>query len=209
MSPTLACGPSFEDLVPFLIIAGLGLVAVKTLMYVAFVQAFRYRVAAPVPMTRRQAWGIAGLRAAIGILIIGTTWLVLFFSSVGDNPAIGIIWTIGACERLAVWFGLGLGLAKLHGRRLAGWTISGTGLDLACDAALFFTGQYGLTSPLVGGAGIVVFIAVLFVVGRRASLLSRFTERPLCRSCAYDLTGNLSGICPECGSPIVGTAPAV
>jgi hypothetical protein len=26
--------------------------------------------------------------------------------------------------------------------------------------------------------------------------------RPLCRSCSYDLTGNISGVCPECGKSI-------
>ncbi len=26
--------------------------------------------------------------------------------------------------------------------------------------------------------------------------------RPLCGCCGYDLTGNISGICPECGTPI-------
>jgi hypothetical protein len=27
-----------------------------------------------------------------------------------------------------------------------------------------------------------------------------------CRSCDYDLTGNVSGTCPECGTPVAGTA---
>ena len=27
-------------------------------------------------------------------------------------------------------------------------------------------------------------------------------ERGLCERCAYDLTGNTSGVCPECGTPI-------
>lgn len=30
----------------------------------------------------------------------------------------------------------------------------------------------------------------------------RHARRGLCRRCGYDLTGNNSGICPECGSPI-------
>ena len=29
-----------------------------------------------------------------------------------------------------------------------------------------------------------------------------------CHGCSYDLTGNVSGICPECGRPIDGAAPA-
>ncbi|GMU20560.1 MAG: hypothetical protein AMXMBFR13_06570 [Phycisphaerae bacterium] len=31
----------------------------------------------------------------------------------------------------------------------------------------------------------------------------------LCWTCGYDLTGNLSGVCPECGTPITQRAPAV
>ena len=38
------------------------------------------------------------------------------------------------------------------------------------------------------------------------TLLYRFRYRALpigvCRVCGYDLTGNVSGICPECGEPI-------
>ena len=30
-----------------------------------------------------------------------------------------------------------------------------------------------------------------------------------CRSCGYNLTGNVSGVCPECGTPIEKVAPTV
>ena len=35
----------------------------------------------------------------------------------------------------------------------------------------------------------------------RASRLARTAALGFCASCGYDLTGNVSGICPECGSP--------
>lgn len=37
-----------------------------------------------------------------------------------------------------------------------------------------------------------------------AFLLLRDRHRQLnhCRSCGYNLTGNVSGVCPECGTPI-------
>lgn len=42
----------------------------------------------------------------------------------------------------------------------------------------------------------------LYVIGR--SLLDRLRRRPgACLTCGYDLTGNVSGICPECGRPAV------
>jgi hypothetical protein len=28
-----------------------------------------------------------------------------------------------------------------------------------------------------------------------------------CRSCDYDLTGNVTGVCPECGTPVYGIKP--
>jgi hypothetical protein len=47
-------------------------------------------------------------------------------------------------------------------------------------------------------AGVV--LSVVLTAARRR--LSR--ERPigLCRRCGYNLTGNLSGVCPECGTPV-------
>lgn len=48
--------------------------------------------------------------------------------------------------------------------------------------------------PLVG----VVLVAESFVHARRVSA----APAPLCEACGYNLTGNVSGICPECGRPI-------
>jgi hypothetical protein len=36
---------------------------------------------------------------------------------------------------------------------------------------------------------------------RRIVLRWRWQSTGHCRSCAYDLTGNISGVCPECGRP--------
>ena len=51
----------------------------------------------------------------------------------------------------------------------------------------------------------MIWIIALFVSRRlnhRRTLLCR------CRQCGYDLTGNASGVCPECGTPIPGKAEA-
>ena len=37
----------------------------------------------------------------------------------------------------------------------------------------------------------------------------RLLSPNLCRKCAYNLTGNVSGRCPECGTPIPQAAVAV
>lgn len=45
--------------------------------------------------------------------------------------------------------------------------------------------------------------AALPLAWTTARLRSRARRHPygLCRNCGYDLTGNVSGICPECGTP--------
>jgi rubrerythrin len=41
------------------------------------------------------------------------------------------------------------------------------------------------------------------VVGIRNEIIrERRAAKGACRVCGYDLTGNVSGICPECGLPI-------
>jgi hypothetical protein len=87
------------------------------------------------------------------------------------------------------------------GRRLVGWVISGTALNFAFDIAAALGLFAGWPAFLIVGV-IVVFITVLERVGQRRSLKARFDSGAVCTVCDYDLTGNLSGICPECGTPI-------
>ncbi len=52
---------------------------------------------------------------------------------------------------------------------------------------------------------VIAYIANTLLYGTIGYLLGYFTYRPgpgLCRKCEYNLTGNESGICPECGTVI-------
>lgn len=55
---------------------------------------------------------------------------------------------------------------------------------------------------------LVIFLPLwvpLVLVGVPSAILwwsDRRTPKGHCRSCDYDLTGNVSGICPECGTPV-------
>lgn len=60
---------------------------------------------------------------------------------------------------------------------------------------------------------LVVLAAVLPVryalgVWRCGTLRRRRTRRGACQKCSYDLTGNTSGVCPECGTPTARKATA-
>jgi hypothetical protein len=46
---------------------------------------------------------------------------------------------------------------------------------------------------------LLIFPAV-WLMGYRRSLIR--LSRGCCRGCGYDLTGNTSGVCPECGTPV-------
>ena len=61
---------------------------------------------------------------------------------------------------------------------------------------------FGRTAGAIGFlAGFAIFTAAIgssvrFVLGPKPKPIC------VCPRCSYDLTGNVSGICPECGTPI-------
>ena len=52
--------------------------------------------------------------------------------------------------------------------------------------------------------GIPVFILTAIVSSTRRLCVP---GDPCCPKCRYDLTGNMSGVCPECGTPITTPVP--
>ncbi|HSZ55751.1 MAG TPA: hypothetical protein VK797_08830 [Tepidisphaeraceae bacterium] len=60
-------------------------------------------------------------------------------------------------------------------------------------------------------SSLAAFFLLLPTIWLSAFAYSRLQRRhrllhQLCASCGYDLTGNTSGICPECGTPVGGEA---
>jgi hypothetical protein len=208
-APILACGPYFDE--AGITVSLILFVFVKPLAYYAFVQAFRFRVSRPIPMSFSQAAWIAGLRAALGLGFVAAggmlIWLVAQNTSISRDVLAWPSWGLLFVERLVVWTWLG-SMVGLRGRRLLGWTLSGTGLNAAFDVAIVAGAFAGIAWPLAIVAAIGLFIFALHVIGRRDALKRRFSSEPLCATCGYNLTGNLSGICPECGTAIFATAPA-
>ena len=106
-------------------------------------------------------------------------------------------------ERLTVRWLIGAKPAGLQGCRPAGWIIGGTIPNAAFDIALVVGVFAGFVGPVVVLAAIAGLNAALHVTGRRAVLRLRFDKVPHCGVCSHNLTGNLRGICSECGTPIL------
>jgi hypothetical protein len=60
-----------------------------------------------------------------------------------------------------------------------------------------------------GGLLNLVLLAYMFVIyGFQRALLPKPVRHGFCAVCGYNLTGNVSGICPECGTPIPNHVPS-
>jgi hypothetical protein len=173
----------------------------KPIAYLGFILAFRYRVSRAIPMRYAQASKLAVTRTLLDFLVDGVALLILFGPAQRISNIAVPSWILLQAARALVWWYLGTRGARLVGRRLVGWVISGTALNFAFDIAAALGLFAGWPAFLIVGV-IVVFITVLERVGQRRSLKARFDSGAVCTVCDYDLTGNLSGICPECGTPI-------
>jgi hypothetical protein len=215
-STMLACGPYFDE--NAVAISIFLFLFAKPLAYFCFIQAFRFRVNRPVPMRTSQAFKLTAARAGLGI---GLTAAALAVLAASQSAALWSgSWLFLYVERVFSWWIVGQVGAGLAGRRLVGWVIFGTLINAAFDFAMVvgWTSGWGLLPRfglpenvwppvLIVTALIGAFIAVLHVVGRRDSLKRQFDSHARCVMCGYDLTGNLSGRCPECGH-VLHTAPA-
>lgn len=57
---------------------------------------------------------------------------------------------------------------------------------------------WGWAAGLLGGIWLGQYVLSARMIGPR--VLAELRERGLCAGCGYDLTGNASGVCPECGA---------
>ncbi len=111
-----------------------------------------------------------------------------------------------SCQAGLIWLVL-LALGWIAGRfseRLAQWCWQ-------LNGALLFCLLYAQVDVLEGNRvqrdafwPDVAFavISTTYVVGKVRPLLFRKLPEGHCRKCGYNLTGNVSGICSECGTPI-------
>ena len=114
-------------------------------------------------------------------------------------------------------WGITLALSRVDARVFLGegtpsgwhhWSSSVSRNDATYWPAYTLTGR--LVPPNVGGSlkvkvpywfGIIVFAALPTILTSRL-VRSRRRLPGSCKHCGYNLTGNVSGVCPECGKPI-------
>jgi len=63
--------------------------------------------------------------------------------------------------------------------------------------------QWEVTAPYYACAGLSAFLPALSLLQ-----LKRPTGKDCCKECGYNLTGNASGVCPECGTAVAGKGEA-
>lgn len=130
--------------------------------------------------------------------------------------AAAIVLTIGAASN---WFAVGVrGIVALFG----GCVVIPFDPDMS-DVRLFYLDlrplpvaereQSAWDDWLGGGLSDTVHIpiwipgACLILLGSALWFIGSRTVPGFCRKCSYDLTGNTSGHCPECGAPFERSGP--
>ncbi len=126
----------------------------------------------------------------------------------GVGVFVGVVyeWSPGGSYGWTLWLTDGfLFIEPVPGRDALGWDY------LWLEELKEYDRTYGLGLPYVGrGYGGMLSLGVplwlvLIVVALPAYFLWRSERRPPpghCKSCGYDLTGNVSGMCSECGEAI-------
>ena len=178
----------------------------KPLGYFAFIQAFRFRVSGGTPMTHGRAAKLAGFRAVIGwIPTLGAAFILTTGSASEASVVLAFLFLIFA--RLRIWWNLGQRRGDfLIGDALVGWTAAGTALNLAIDASIIaaLANAWWWFAGIAGVAA--MFLLLLHSSGHRTALRLQYSNVPYCHMCQYNLTGNVSDICSECGTPVAGTS---
>lgn len=123
---------------------------------------------------------------------------------------LGFYWVQGLVAGLSSprqgweWFQEAPTPPRMRKERLFYFTLEVTGWKSSGDDALAADDRQMRTIfVVVPYAGLAIAFAVISLVfGWRAWVLSARSEIGRCTSCGYNLTGNTSGTCPECGTPV-------
>ena len=139
----------------------------KPAAYYGFIQAFRYRVSRPIPMTFGQDAKLTVALAVLGVLLFAIGAAIVWAG--GRDGLLVWSWLYLYAARAAAWFVVGKWGEVLRGRRLVGWIVSGTLLNGAFDAAVVLGLFAGWQIPVGIMVAIAVSITALHIVGTRSN----------------------------------------
>lgn len=196
-------GPHSEAIRIFICVVSL--FVIKPIVYFIFIQTFRYRVSRAAPMSLRRAAGLAVVRYFMGMATFVFIGPVLQTLQIGDSveDLLRSAWVVGIVGRVGLWSIIGREIADLRGRWFMGCVIFGVMIDIVYDLAALWTMYDFVWGNAILVLGLMAFLIPLHTTGRSDALRNRFASGPHCGKCQYNLTGNISGQCPECGEPIV------
>lgn len=87
---------------------------------------------------------------------------------------------------------------------LAGFITLGLGSCVASPILMMVSGQT-IDPPMIAAGVWIAAITLGVLIGylsRRLDQPRRWAAEGKCTTCGYDLTGNVSGTCPECGTKL-------
>ncbi len=149
------------------------------------------------------------------LLALGTGLVFGVFVSLAEAPvALG---GLGACCAIpALSAAIGLVAARYRNPWLCvcGVAVLYAVMHLAVGSHKFLLGRTAKPDLQWAFGNLPAMGLELLITGAIAGLAYGVSRRVMtrlrpgrCRSCGYDLTGNVSGVCPECGTPIQTQPP--
>ncbi len=153
----------------------------------------------------------------LAVLVAGLSMAMLEYFKVNDDDPMMLIWLIANVAGWGLWAGLFYLYCRRTDylraiRRMVLVLIGGSLLQLMATipSHMIVIRRPGCFVGIGTAMGIMAGLLVMFwAFGPGILLLFWFeTRRRMpghCHVCAYNLTGNVSGICPECGTPIASS----
>lgn len=162
---------------------------------------------------RRKLFNFAAAVSLVMFLVTAVLWVRSYWVSYAFGGSVPALIYSGSASRGRISVSLasqrGSGFAFYHSSSGSPWEIAAygplgrlgffvddrTGAAGNARIAIVFPAWVPLTLSLV--------LPVVWGVRRRKAM------KGACRACGYDLTGNTSGVCPECATPVAGIAQVV
>lgn len=169
----------------------------------------RTKVTTKVPGWRRLGILYAGGLLVIATNVLGKPWLSYHRATPGGGT-------------VSVYIGLGISLLvvlpgllaamSFSEQRLGRAVLEAIALGLGVLTAISIWVAFSKATAASGNLSVAFVLMAMYVAIRLIALgIVRhfvvsiiFQDGTLCESCAYNLTGNASGVCPECGTPVPG-----